>query len=251
MKKTEIYILPICLFLTVLFPDIRPLYGQEQHNEFEKARSMLLEMTEAIYSDDDELINGTIYAIPNPGINGDPYLNGGEWQNGELYIHGKRFTDQLIKYDLIIDDLILSTPGKGEFRQIMRINKSQVDSFRIGNSVFVNSLHYFPEEKNKLFYEQVYKGKTGILRRYRKIFINTYTNSTPLGKFSGLRSELFLLKEGKLLPINRKTAFLDCFAKEQQKEIRDYLSDHHIKYKKATPGQMREMMGHLANNRFF
>lgn len=239
------------LSLVLLFLLSLSANGQHQQANLKDAQKRLLEMAETVYSADDELVNGTIYAIPNPGINGDPYLNGAGWQQGDLYIHGKTFPGQLVKYDLVIDEMILSIPGKEASQMIMKINKSQVDSFRLGTSLFVNARHCFPEGDNTDFYELVYNGDVRILRKYRKIFIDSYTHTTPLGKFSGLRSDIFLLGGGKLENINRESSFLGFFTREQQKNIRQYMKEHHLRYRKATSRQMAELMAHCAKNRFF
>ncbi len=237
--------------LLLLFLFALSANGQHQKVHPEEAQKKILEMAEAAYSADDELVNGTIYAIPNPAINGDPYLNGAEWQQGDLYIHGKTFPGQRVKYDLVIDEMILSIPGKEVSRMIMKINKSQVDSFRLGTSLFINARHYFPEGNNSGFYELVVNGDVRILRKYRKIFIDSYTHTTPLGKFSGVRSDIFLLKGEKLENINRRSALLDSFTREQQKNIRQFMKKHHLRYRKATSRQMAELMAHCAKNRFF
>jgi hypothetical protein len=215
------------------------------------ARLQLMGLAEGALGADDELINGTVYVIPSRAIGGDPYLGGNDWQMGEIFIHGRAYPNQEIKYDLVTDDIILKTPQRDNIQHIMKVNKSQIDSFMLGNQLFVHDRHYFADAGKAIFYEEVYDGEVRVLRRYWKRFIDTYNSSNPMGKFSDVRGELFYLKGEHFININGAGSFLALFTKEQRREIRHFMASRHIRYKKATSAQMREVMEFCAMKKYF
>jgi len=251
MKLTDQYIFPLCLLLIYFLVSSTQVDAQNRDDSENPARVLLFGLAESALGADDELINGTVYVAPARGIGGEPFLNESEWQKGILYIHGKTYHDQEIRYDLVTDDIILKTPQRDHIQHIMKVNKSQIDSFRLGNHLFVHDRHYFANNGNDIFYEQVYDGDVKVLRRYWKRFIDTYNSSNPMGKFSDVRGELWFLKGERLININGAGSFLALFSKEQRKEIRHFMASQHIRYKKATSAQMREVMEFCAMKKYF
>lgn len=251
MRKRSLSHSPLGFISLLLLLGALTSAGQHPMGSDVPAHIQIRQMTEAIYATDDELINGTIYAVPNPAIFGDPYLNGPEWQQGELFIHGRNFPDQQLKYDLVMEEIILSAPAMDDSRQIMMLNKSQIDSFRIGPELFVHSRTIFPETEEQQFYGKVFTGKLPLFRKYRKTFINSYNSTTPVGKFSGLKSDLLMLEHGQLKAIPNPSSFLGLFPAPMKNQIRKYMRDHRIKLNKATSREITAIFEYSTNQGAF
>jgi len=210
-----------------------------------ESRSKIAELhkiVENIYPINDEYINGFIYPISNTRINGDPYFNSPELIEGTLFINKKAYSNKLIKYDLIIDELIIKTKTEQDIERLLILNKSQLDSFLIGTDIFVNSRILFPEEKSNTFYQKIHQGNLSVYKHYEKRFIDTYTSSSPFGKYSDQKSTLYLFNDKQLININQKKMFLNSFEKNNQALIRKYIKLKKIKYKNISRSQLIDLI---------
>lgn len=205
----------------------------------------LFNKSQSYYSINDEIINGCVYPLPDSRIKGHPYLDD-RWTEAILFVNNIKYTNLLIKYDLIIDDVILKAEIENSIQKLVNLNKFQIDSFLVGNSLFINSRIFFPEEKKHTYFEQIYRGKYSLLKRYEKVFIKQYNNVTPYGKYSNLKTDINLLDNKKLNNVNRKSLFLKCFEKEKHNEIEHFMKKNNIKYRKASQIQLKELMNYCS-----
>ncbi|MFC2152984.1 hypothetical protein ACFLSE_10705 [Bacteroidota bacterium] len=238
LKKHALVAL-ICLISSTI------LTAQEKYNSSPSEIKELLALTKAYYSFNDEIINGCVYPLPNSRIEGHPYLND-QWTLATIYINNKKFENQIIKFDLTINDIILKAELENGIEKLVNLNKFQVDSFIIGTSLFINSMILNSEENNTTYYEQIYKGKYSLYKKYDKIFIKEYNTITPYGKFSNLRTDMLLFANNEIHNADRKTSFLASFEKSMQKEIKSYMNKNSINYKKATDQQLKQLMNYCS-----
>ena len=156
-------------------------------------------------------------------------------------MNNKKYDNLFIKYDLVIGDVILKAEFKDGVPKLVNLNKFQVDSFLVGNSLFINSRFILEEEKHT-YVEQIYKGKYSLYKKYKKIFIKEYNNITPYGKYSSLKTDIFLIKNDVMQNVNRKSSFLKNFGKEKQNEIKSFMKKNEINYAKASQQELKELM---------
>ncbi|HRX12499.1 MAG TPA: hypothetical protein P5210_12655, partial [Draconibacterium sp.] len=208
----------------------------------------LFNLAESSYPINDEYINGFIYPVPKVRILGDPYFNTKEWVEGSLFINGRTYSGIFMKYDLIIDELIIKVKTELNIERLLAINKSQVDSFKIGSSLFVNSGILFENENRNTYYEKIYRGKLSVYRQFQKTFIEMYNSSSPEGKFSAQKSNIYILQNNEFTNINSAKSFFACFDKPEQEKIRRYLKSKNITYKKMTDSQMIDLMDFCNTN---
>ncbi len=228
------------LFITFMLPLFT--FAQRDYKSTQDRFVALLNLIEEKYPVNDEFINGTVYPLPNGKIPGNPYLNDDLWHSATLFINNMAFPGELVKYDLIIDELIIKTKIDDNIERLITINKSQVDSFYLGSSCFVNSRNLFPEEKKNTYCEKVFRGRFSVYKLYQKTFIDMYTSSTPFGKFSDQKSNTYLFNNNKLTNINSFKSFLAIFEKPEHEKIRKFLKSNNINYKKISNAQMVELM---------
>ena len=232
------------IFILIILPI--KVIAQEGFLNSQQAIAELYRVGERYYSLNDEFINGFVYPVPNTRILGDPYLNKTEWSEGILFINRKSYSQLSVKYDLIIDDLIIKVKTDQNMERLIAVNKSQIDSFIIHTSLFLNSRILFPDKIQNTFYEKISDGKLAVYNHYEKNFIDLYSSSSPFGKFSSQKSNTYLFDNNELIYINNKKSFLDCFKKSEQEKIRKYLKVNKINYNKISSSQMAELISYCA-----
>lgn len=217
------------------------IVGQELYKSSPAEVLDMVNKANNYYSINDELINGCVYPLPNSRIKNHPYLID-QWVETTIFINAKAYANLVTKYDLIIDDLILKVKLEDNIEKLVNLNKFQVDSFYVSNSVFLNSNTFLTNYKEVGYFEKIYKDNYALLKKYKKVFIKEYNNITPYGKYSNSRIDIFLFDGIQLHSANNKKSFLKCFDKEVQNEIKLFMKKNKINYNKATNQQLNELM---------
>lgn len=240
----------ICFKALILIFIIFPIstIAQENYKSSPPEIAELYNFAESYYSINDEYINGFIYPVPKIGILGDPYFNVKDWSDGTLFINGKTYSNIIMKYDIIIDELIIKVKTELNIERLLAINKSQVDSFIIGSSLFVNSRNLFAGENKNTYYQKIYQGKLSVYRQFQKTFIEMYNSSSPDGKFSTQKSNTYIFDNQEFKNINSAKSFIACFDKAEQDKIKKYLKSKNTTYKKMTDLQMIDLMDFCNSN---
>ena len=233
-------------FIIILLPI--NLTAQQTITNSSNEISELYNWAENSYPINDEYINGFIYPVPKIRILGDPYFNSMDWSTGILFINGKTYSNIFMKYDIIIDELILKVKTELNVERLIAINKSQVDSFKIGSSLFVNSGNLFPNENRNTYFEKIYKGRLSLYRQFQKTFIEMYNSSSPEGKFSTQKSYIYLYSNQNFTSVNNTKSFFAFFDKTEHDKIRKFLKSKNISYKKMTVPQMIDLMDFCNSN---
>ncbi len=232
------------LFTCIIVP--LNLVAQNQIFQSDSAVEELFKIAERYYPLNDEYINGFVYPVRGSKIAGDPYFNSSNWLDGTLYINETEYKHIPLKYNLINDELILKTKTRQDIVRLIVLNKAQVDSFKIEALVFIHSKNLFRQEDNQEFYQEIC-GKhpnLKILKRYGKRFIDTYSNSTPYGKYSAQKNDTYLFDGKKLILVNSEKAFLGCFEKSAREPIKDYIRKRSIQYKNISVSQFNELVNY-------
>ncbi|MCF8304128.1 MAG: hypothetical protein K9I94_12690 [Bacteroidales bacterium] len=237
-------------------------FQQNKNIAFEK----LKRQTEIYYGTSDKLVNGYIYLPIDRRIDGHPYyvppaktmekLYGRRmknpkdkqltnvWRSGSVTIHGEKFANQKLKYNIEVDDLILKAQLSGGAQKLIRINSARVDSFRIAGHLFVHSRNYFPTDSIRTYFELVYTGENTFLSRYSKEFIKQFNDLSPRGKYGGLETWHYLLTADGAKKVDRRSKFLNNFD-DHRRKIRRFLRRNDIRYRKATPSELNKLMNYI------
>ncbi len=190
---------------------------------------------------DDLLVNGEVYLPAHAKANGHPYYPDAEWTAGAVYVKGRTYPGVSLLYDLVLDRPLLRTQlSDGQTVQLILV-PALVDSFRIGAHLFVHARAVGLPAEEAGYFEAVYQGKARLLIRHEKHFVATYSNVSPFGSYASLRSRLFLLDAGQLIPVPDKGAFLAHFSYKKD-PIKQFLRQHRIRYARATHAQLHQLM---------
>ncbi|HRW62346.1 MAG TPA: hypothetical protein P5132_02605 [Bacteroidales bacterium] len=239
--KTNKFILIVLFFIYSTYS----IYAQEPLTSSSSDLAKLYKTAESIYTLNDELINGHMYPIRDTRIQGNPYLHDDFWKTGTVFIHNRQYPNVLVRYNLVIDELILKANINDSTERIISINKNQVDSFRIHNSLFVNTsvLSQNKKQNTGTYYELIYNNNAVfVVKKYEKRFIDMYNNITPYGKYSSLKSDIFLIDNDKSVNINKMRSLLNHFDKKFHKSIKEFIRNKHIDYRNISNTQLKELI---------
>ncbi len=194
-----------------------------------------------LYSVNDEIFNGCVYIPLNSKIKGTPYLYK-SWKNASIFISDNIYNIP-VKYDLINDKLITKAFSKDGKQQLLDINKFQVDSFKIGDSLFINSKSYnLLSNSSPIYLFQIYQGNSILLKSIKKDFISTYSDRTPYGKFSSIKNELILYNGYHLVNIKNRSSFLRQFDENLRHDIKLFFRTTNISIKKSLVKELQRLM---------
>ncbi len=230
----------LLLFLLSFFSNAL-LLGQNDSN-IQSQISDVLTNTNLVYGPDEMLENGRLYIPDHPKARGNPYFTDSEWKEGSLIVKGDVYSNVLVKFNVNLDQLILKKEYiKKESHIPIILNNNFIDSFSVEDRLFI-SLHTMPFIPELIgFAELIYKGRIIFLIKHNKEFINRYSQSNPYGDYSKLNSVNYIYEDERLTRLNTKRSFLNYF-ESYKKEIKKYIRQNSIRYKKATSAQLFELI---------
>jgi len=229
------------LILLTLFIIFANVSAQGVSDPNAKSVYEFIDLVEVIYGADDLLVNGRIYYQQFPMAEGHPYFINDEWLTGIIFIKGKTFSGYEIKYDLDMDRIVLNTRDrKGAFVDLI-LNHPMIDSLYIDEHFFINTSQLNIEKDVSNFFEVVYKGDPMMIIYHKKEFLDDYSERHPYGRYRDPAHKLFLFSDEILIEVSSKNAFLNYY-KPYKKEIKRYLNQNKIKYKKANFRQLFGLM---------
>jgi hypothetical protein len=218
------------------------LSAQVQNNKPEVSVEELLRYSQNYYGIDDEIVNGCVYQMHDYRIQGNPYLFEEGWSTGIVFIKGKEYTNLQIKYDVLNDAVVLNTQIN-EYNRLLSINKSQIDSFLIENRLFVSSKILFNKQGEQTFYEKINSNTYILLVKYKKVFLKTYNNLTPNGRFSSLKKDIILFNGGVTKNANTFNLLIKGFEDHiDKKKVKNYMKQNGIKYSDASSRELKELI---------
>lgn len=234
------------LFCLILFFFALPFLSLSQESKNIKHQNCeeLINSYNNILGLNDEIINGTLYLLPNKNIQGSPFLLENDWDYGDVFIKGEKYENVLINYDLTMDELLMKYQTPDGLMNILSLNKSQVDSFYLSQKTFVKLIS--PSESNLTFYEKISDVADMLVIKHKKKFLNIYNSITPYGKFSTESEVLYLFKSGILHKIDTKKRFLALFEKELQEKINKYLKNNDISFKTINRDKLKGLMNYIS-----
>ena len=234
-KSTSLYILVLMFFSSYAISQDSPVYLED--------RESLVEFTNSVYGSDDMLINGRIYVPQHSLAEGHPYFEIMDWINGDIYVRGRQFENQKLKFDIELDEFVLYIEDKFKRKNYLVLNHHYVDSVRLGKYLFVNT-DIMPEIGKSLGYaELVYNNKLIFLVKYKKDFKKQYSESKPHGEYSKQNADRYIAENGQVEKVSSKKAFLNYF-EPHKKEIKRYMKKQKIKYNKANSGALYNLLDH-------
>ena len=212
--------------LIILSGNISSSYGQSNANEKKDLESIWL-------------INGPVYYESNPFASGSPYLYE-DFVKGNIFTCNQNFYNIVINYDVVDQKFVILKMPDGKSKIPILISPVLIDSFSIGDNVFINTKKYSPELPNP-YALIVNKGSTQMLITYRKGFIKNYSQNNEYGMISDLKQSLYIIKNNETIIISSFRSLKKLYPDNWQ-EIKSYLKSNNLKFKNARVDQLNELM---------
>jgi hypothetical protein len=212
----------------------------QAQNKEEIILSQILEQASLKYGIDDALVNGLLFLPGNINAAGDPYFYGNGWKAAKLSVNERIFSVEAIKYDICDERLILLVALNSGSRVPLVLNNDFIQWFTLSDANFVHANLYFAKDEMKGFVDLIYEGNITFISKYKKEFVNMYTQVTPFGKFSETKVTYYLIKDKKVIKIRNKRTLLSAF-EANRKEINRFMKTNDIHFRKATHSQLANL----------
>jgi len=241
------HIVVLLLSVTTICAQQLPLYEFSSDNHSTSSRmptDSVLKMYESVTFNAKEFLNGREYKPYHHPQKSTPYLNS-DYGTGDLYIDGRVYCNEMLYYDIKLDELILRTY---QFPEVyIKLNKSLIDSFTIAfdqleyHLVKMKFTDNCPFKLEDGFYENVYNG------RFKYIVRHTVSTSKEDGYpvYNHIRRH-YLSKDSCYYDVSSKKKFVNLFL-EHRKAIRRKCKSMHTGYKKMSIHQMVNLI-HFAES---
>lgn len=179
------------------------------------------------------LYNGLEYLDVYSLKEGHPFFENEKWQNGSVVINGILYPNELIRYDLTIDALIVRNEFRGKSIQL-----HTVDAFQIGNNEFVFNNTIFNAPTG--FYKIIYDKNLKLFVRTEKEAYKKYLDSKAITAFN-TTTKYYLQVNHKSKLIKNKSSIIALFP-QFKKEIDAYVKSFGLKVKPTNPNDILKVV---------
>ena len=173
-----------------------------------------------------EYVNYTLRYHQRTGF---PFFLAPDLQRGSVSCNDHYFANQLLAYDVVLDQLVLQYPGS-PYR--LRLVNDKVQGFTIQDHQFVR-LTADSTAGNSFrtgFYEVLTEGRAQILaRRAKRLHEQLGQSYIDVEFLTG--DKLFLKKDGHYFPFTKKKNLLSLLA-DRGREVQKYVQAHKLKFNK-------------------
>ena len=231
----------LLLILYLSFFQLNYLVAQTKKVFSELSKDELISYTDEFYGADDLLFNGIKYQPIDARVNGNLFFEYKESGNSKLFIKGQVFKNINIKFDIHSEKLVLVKLTNDGIKKKIALNSSYVDSFYLGNHVFINLKYKKDTISKSKYFEKIYSEKDIFLKEYKKTVISLYDDYNPKGKYSDQKYTYYIYSNNNLVKISTKKAFLN-FYNPYKKDIQKYMKENKIAYKSANNEEIIKLM---------
>ncbi len=149
------------------------------------------------YGADDFTFSGPLYIPEHQGADRHPFYLESEWQTGQIYLRDQVSPVVRLKYDLVSQQIVIWHAPEGKSPAQLALSAHLVDSFLIGETMFIHHLNVAEPLEEAAYAEPIYKGNFQVYRSIRKQFIPTYNAAHPKGFFGEQETRYWLYKPEK------------------------------------------------------
>lgn len=178
----------------------------------------------------DLLQTGTEYVKMFAPENGSPFFPV-ERNRGSVTYHGNRYVDVELLYDCE-DDIVLIRDLQGQLK--LRLVREKLDGFEVDGHRFVKLQLMRPEGE---FYEELHNGRRRLLVQWQK----KMAYDTKQTSIYTLRKTIFLLQDGRRMPIDRLSDLLGLVP-DKKKELRRIYAEQPFKFRKNPVGASQRVI---------
>ncbi len=188
------------------------------------AKDKALTLYELALEGTHHLYNGSEYLVYEPLDEEHPYFLTEEWTYCDLKYDGEWFRNVPLLFDIDKNKLIASYYYNGSKMQLV---ERRVDEFVLEGHRFTNLKNTADTTTvKKGYYELLYDGKTKVLARRMKDFIEKLEGMGALRKFNE-SSQVFVTYNGEYYKIQNKRDLLMIFS-DRRRQVKDFIRDKQL-----------------------
>lgn len=193
------------------------------------------------------LYNGRAWRNLYTSIKGDPFLFSDNFLKGSVRAGGVFFNNQMLKYDIFNDEILLVTRKK----IVLQLNKEFIESFNLeyGEKTY-NFKRLDADSLNSLsgYVRVLYEGNTSLLVKYSKEILSLAVEN-KYDLFSQIE-RVYLGREGKLHRIKGRGDLLNLLEDKKQ-QVHSFIRSNNIRISRKDPESFMpvlEFYDRLRNN---
>lgn len=173
------------------------------------------------------IFNGRQHYVYSSLIEGNAYYPYDEWREGTVVYDGIAYNNILIKYDILKDEVIISS---SESRIFIALFTPRVKEFSFFGFKFINL-----KKGNKLllpegFYQVLAEGQATVLAKATKTIKEEIINNELNRKFEQ-ETRYYIVKGDKYHYIRNKESLLGSL-QEKRKAVQDFISKRKLRYRR-------------------
>lgn len=177
------------------------------------------------------LYNGRAWRNLYTSIRGDQFLFSDKFLSGSVRTGGLFFSNQMLKYDIYNDEILLVTSKK----IVLQLNKENVDSFNLeyGGKTY-NFRRLDADSLNSLsgYVRVLYGGNTSLLVKYSKEILSLAVEN-KYDLFSQVE-RIYLVREGKLYRLKGKGDLLSLL-NDRKQQVHSFIRSNNIRISRKDP----------------
>lgn len=206
------YPLNYSLILSLILFNICTSYAQQINN----TELVHITFDKLVGLENTSLYQGKIYIEKFRAINKNKqFFKSAEFLSGDVCYKGQPYFNQLLKYDVYEDELLLKIKGNGN---TLKLSKKDIDSFSIEKNHFVNLKSKILPAQLSGFYEVLFKDDKFILYgNYNKNLIERTDKNYVYFEFTDAKTKYLLLYQGEYHSLDSKKEILNMFPNYRKK----------------------------------
>jgi len=170
---------------------------------------------------------------------GHPYFEDNRMQKGTVLYNGVLYEDLSLIYDLVKDLLVISDPYN---TNLVALISGQVDRFTLGSHLFIrlsDSIH--PSAPHNGFYEELYSGRTTLLKKEIKTIGKEESMEDGIQKRIVSATSWYLKKGGVYYDAGTKKNLLNAL-KDRKKEAKKFIRDNGLNIQKDPDNSLPQVL---------
>jgi hypothetical protein len=227
--KRQTYTLPLLIFL---LSACIPAFTQN-----ETLFAYLAEVSTR-YGSDADLVNGEKYYYPYGRAEGSPFLYPDQ-TIGLLRIKGRDFPNQMVKYDIYNQQLVLEYTDSYGSQNNLVLRIEWVDHVDFGRALFKKMKG---PEGGDTYLQRIYEGSLSCYYQWTKEYQLSLNSGTQNYYFTDPIRTSYLVRDGVFTEYRNNRTFLKAFEKARRKEIKQHLSENKLKVNRASDLQMAALI---------
>jgi len=193
---------------------------------------------DSLYGMDPQLFNGIKYFPEHSLARGYPFWQDNQPMKADLVYSGRYYKNLKIKYNLYIQEFILEYADQFGGLQQLILNRSNIDSVFINNTLFIRNKY---SDIKEYFLQVIHEDKISCYFTWKKEYRFNNTGVEVGHEYSDEMVTSYIVKNGRVYVFANNRSFLKIFPEDSRDSIREYMKDNRINVKKKMQADVKKL----------